>query len=128
MTARIPARARLLAVPLVAAATAVLPTAAARAVPSPEVGAPVLAIAGGFAPADIWIPHGTSVLFVNADPTGEFHDITSIDGDGSGGHMFASKTVAFGGTAIADVSSLPPSTYPYTCSVHSYMLGTINIV
>jgi plastocyanin len=122
-----PARYRLLATPLVApllaAATAVLPAAPARA----AVSWHTVSLSSGFAPADVTILQGDTLVLTNADAT-DRHDVTALDWQG-GAPLFASSTITFGQSAtVLGTASLPPSVYPFYCSVHEYMTGTLTVL
>lgn len=117
------ARTRLLAVSFVALAPMALPASPAHAL----VPWRVVSYSGGYVPADITIRRGDTMVLVNADATGGLHDITSLDSVG-GLPLFRSATIGFRGTAtVANVEFLEPSVYPYYCSVHEFMTGTITV-
>ena len=128
------ARARLLAVSFAALAPLAAPTAPAHA---QSVIWTVVAHSGGYVVADLVVTQGDSLLLVNGDPTnlvnptpeGGLHDITSID-TVNGQPLFKSGTIPVGGSSwVSGVEQLPRgSTYPYQCSVHAYMTGTIQVV
>jgi plastocyanin len=117
------ARARLLAVSLAALAPLALPAAPAHAL----VPWQVVSHGGGFVAADFTIVQGDTVQLTNVDPA-DRHDITSLDTSG-GIPLFGSSTITFGqSAAVTGVSFLLPSVYPYYCSVHEYMTGTITVL
>jgi plastocyanin len=87
----------------------------------------VLAYSGGYVPSEITVVQGDSLTLVNADTT-LAHDLHS--GDSVGGKpLFHSKVIAFGEQAdVVGVALLPPSVYPFYCSVHEYMTGNITVL
>lgn len=82
------------------------------------------ATAGTFVPTEVTVVAGGTLTFVNLDAQLP-HDFVSKD-DPNG---FRSDIVGPGGVSeVRGVSSLPPSIYPFTCSVHDTMLGNLTIV
>ena len=69
-----------------------------------------------FAPASTTVKHGASVTVTNQDSTA--HTATADDG-----HSFDTGTLAQGASQTISVSK--PGTYPYHCSIHSFMHGTL---
>lgn len=114
---------RVAVVALSAAALSVLPTSPAHAL----VAWQVVTTAGRFVPADLVITQGDTLVLTNLDPTG-LHDVTALDNDANG-PLFASATIGTGQTStVAGVSTLERSTYPFFCTVHEYMTGTLTVV
>jgi plastocyanin len=120
-----PARARAALLPvLVAAALAAVPAAPAGAATADWH---VVALPASFAPADLVVVAGDPLFLTNADAT-QLHDVTSQDSDANG-PLFGSGTVAFRGTVrVAGVESLDVGVWPFLCSVHPFMTGTIRVV
>jgi plastocyanin len=88
---------------------------------APEV---TFAAAGTFVPSEVTIVEGGTLTFVNLDAQLQ-HDFISRDNPG----LFRSDIVSAGGVSeVRGVSSLAPSVYPFTCSVHDYMLGNLTVL
>lgn len=68
-----------------------------------------------FEPASVTIPVGKTVQFVNTDE--EPHTATSTDG------AFDSK--ALDTNATWNYTASKPGTFPYICSIHPFMKGTL---
>lgn len=72
-----------------------------------------------FAPADIVIDAGTTVLWTNDDyASNESHDV-GVTG------LFASEIVGPGG--LFEFTFYSPGFYPYYCTLHEGMVGTITV-
>jgi plastocyanin len=69
-----------------------------------------------FAPASVSVKQGTRVIVTNQDSTG--HTATADDGD-----SFDTGTLAQGASQAISVSK--PGSYPYHCSIHPFMHGTL---
>jgi YVTN family beta-propeller protein len=69
-----------------------------------------------FAPASITVKHGARVTVTNQDGTA--HTATADDG-----HSFDTGTLAHGASQTISVSK--PGSYPYHCSIHPFMHGTL---
>jgi len=69
-----------------------------------------------FAPATITVKHGTGLSVTNSDSTA--HTATADDG-----RTFDTGTLDPG--ASKTISVTKPGTYPYHCSIHSFMHGKI---
>jgi plastocyanin len=79
-----------------------------------------------FANPDVTIDQGEALLFQNSDPTA-FHDVTS-DKTTNGKSIFASETIEGGKTSpVKGVEFLTTGDYPYHCSVHPFMVGTLHV-
>jgi hypothetical protein len=73
----------------------------------------------GFANRVVFVSKGSKLVHQNLDPL-NLHDVDSVSG------RFSSKLVGFNRTAkVTGVSSLPPGNYPFRCSLHSLMTGTL---
>jgi plastocyanin len=57
------------------------------------------------------------------------HTVTSGTGleDPESGVQFDTSIIDAGGTAQVDTANLATGEYPYYCSVHPYMLGTLTV-
>ena len=69
-----------------------------------------------FAPATITVKHGTGLSVTNSDSTA--HTATADDG-----RTFDTGTLDPG--ASKTISVTKPGTYPYHCSIHSFMHGKL---
>jgi len=69
-----------------------------------------------FAPASVTVKPGASVSVSNQD--GATHTVTADDG-----HSFDTGDLTQGQSHTISVSK--PGTYPYHCSIHPYMHGTL---
>jgi plastocyanin len=79
-----------------------------------------------FANPDVTIAQGEALLFQNSDPTA-FHDLTS-DKTANGKSVFASETIENGKTSpVKGVEFLTTGDYPFHCSVHPFMKGTLHV-
>ena len=80
-----------------------------------------------YATKDATIDQGQSVTFQNSDNTA-MHDVTA-DKDGSDGKpLFKSDIIAGGKTAeVKGVEFLTTGDYPFHCSLHSFMQGTLHV-
>lgn len=110
---------------LAAVSWCALALAAPLASPAHAVAPEVTFAAGGtFVPTEVTIVQGGTLTFANLDPQLQ-HDFISYDNP----NLFRSDIVSAGGVSeVRGVSSLAPSTYPFTCSVHDYMLGNLTVV
>ena len=110
---------------LAAVSWCALALAATYATPAHAVAPQVaFAAASTFVPSEIKVVQGGTLTFVNLDPQLE-HDLISKDNP----DLFRSAIVGFGGVSeVRGVSSLGVSTWPFTCSVHDFMAGNIEIV
>ncbi len=80
---------------------------------------------GQFTPSEIVVTQGDSLFLVNADATGQDHNIVSSDP----GTPFASANISLGGRGeVYGVPNLAPSTYPFFCTIHESMVGNITVV
>lgn len=81
-----------------------------------------------FANPNVEIDQGESVFFRNSDSTGAVHDVTA-EGRGSDGKpLFRSELIPPGKTVpVVGVEYLTTGDYPYICSVHPFMTGTLRV-
>jgi plastocyanin len=101
--------------------TATLPAMTAPAVgQQPQSGAQVVLSNTSFQPAQITVPAGTTVTWINRDPVA--HTVTAgTRGNPSG--LFDSGQIAPGGTFSFTFDQA--GTYNYFCAVHNGMDGTV---
>jgi plastocyanin len=120
-----PARSGLVLTALGAVAALLVPVAPAQALIPQQIVA-YSSSSDGYRPGDIIIFEGDTLTFTNLDHF-EQHDLIALDYE-AGHPMFRAAIVAFGvSTPVNGVSALPPSTYPFQCSVHDLMHGTIEV-
>ena len=75
-----------------------------------------------FFQTQVQIDEGERLSFLNADLTAP-HDVTSTERG-----LFASETVAAPSQApVKGAESLAPGSYPFLCSIHPYMTGTLTV-
>jgi plastocyanin len=115
-------RKRLLAIGLTAA-TLVSVLAVAAPAPATTVNGRVISPPAGalvgFTNRVVFVSKGSKLMHQNLDPL-NLHDLDSPSG------RFSSKLVGFNKTAnVTGVSTLPPGNYPFRCSLHSLMTGTL---
>jgi cytochrome c oxidase subunit 2 len=80
-----------------------------------------------YEPDPLTITAGDTVEVSNEDTVP--HTVTSGTGpeDAESGSQFDTSIIDAGATAQVDTSSLAAGDYPYHCSVHPYMLGTMTV-
>ncbi len=74
-----------------------------------------------YQPATLRVAAGTTIAWTNEDGTD--HTSTADNGGFSGGASFDTGTINQGQTKTATLSK--PGSYPYHCSFHAFMHGTI---
>ena len=77
-----------------------------------------------FAPVAATVTAGSPVRWEN--PTGTHHTITHDGCRGTGACAFDSG--AIGPDSVFELSGLPPGLYPYHCTLHPIMRGTLVVV
>lgn len=103
-------------------AIALVPSTSAHAL----VPQQVVTVGNMFVPGDITILQGDTLTLTNADLA--VHNLIALD-SGSSGPLFASANAGPGKqVAVNGVSALTPSVYPFYCSVHEFMTGTLTVV
>jgi plastocyanin len=92
-------------------------TAATSKTKAPPSGGDAVKISDfKFAPATVTVKHGTGLSVTNSDSTA--HTATADDG-----RAFDTGTLDPGASKTITVTK--PGTYPYHCSIHSFMHGKI---
>ena len=78
-----------------------------------------------YVPYTVVVPEGGSLRLVQLDPSAR-HDVTSRAAR-RGRPLFGSKrTLSFGETElVTGVEKLRPAMYPFICSIHQQMSGTL---
>jgi plastocyanin len=109
---------------------AALPLALVSAGPaSAAQTAPAYVATAGFQylPGDVTVLEGSTLTLVNGGNA--VHDLVSSDVEG-GNPLFKAPPIAGAGTAavVDGVAALTPGIYPFYCSLHEAMRGTITIV
>ncbi len=74
------------------------------------------------------ITAGDKVVFKNNDVLSPGpHDVTSV-GNANGVSLFKSRTGGFGSESPVERADLMPAgSYPFLCSIHTFMRGTLNV-
>jgi plastocyanin len=75
-----------------------------------------------FVPASITVPKGTTVTWVNQDPT-DHTIVNDAQGSIGQGAVFTSNPLPKGAQYSFRFDT--PGTYPYHCSIHPSMKGTV---
>jgi plastocyanin len=80
-----------------------------------------------FATTEATIDQGQKVTFQNSDRTA-FHDVTADKGGSDGRALFESETIEGGKSVpVERVEFLTTGDYPFHCSVHPFMTGTLHV-
>ena len=77
-----------------------------------------------FAPVTATVTAGNPIRWEN--PTGSHHTITHDGCRGTGACAFDSGSI--GPDGVFEIAELPPGLYPYHCTLHPIMRGTVVIV
>ncbi len=77
-----------------------------------------------FAPVTATVTAGNPIRWEN--PTGSHHTITHDGCRGTGTCAFDSGSI--GPDGVFEIAELPPGLYPYHCTLHPIMRGTVVIV
>jgi len=75
-------------------------------------------------PAQVIFP-GDSLIHTNVDS--EQHDLQAIASGPDGNPWFDSELIGAGESAPVAVEDVPPGIYAYTCSIHAFMRGRLEI-
>jgi plastocyanin len=79
-----------------------------------------------FFQGDVTIAQGEAITFTNFDTVA--HDVTAAGKGADGKPLFQSAQVGAGQSApVAGVEYLTSGSYPYICSIHPFMKGTITV-
>lgn len=111
------------------ALAAVLMVAMAGAVPAGAANQSVNTFNFSYQPNPVVVSAGDSLELRNLDvvQSGEGHSVTHAPASGST-PLFASPVVMPGqSAAVTGVSALPPGTYAFTCEVHPFMTGSLEV-
>jgi plastocyanin len=77
--------------------------------------------------ANVTIDGGEPLSFFNLDLTAP-HDVTSTEIGPGAEPLFRSETVgAFTEVPVVGAENLAPGTYPFLCSIHTFMEGTLTV-
>jgi glucose/arabinose dehydrogenase/plastocyanin len=86
----------------------------------------VSAAANTFTPANVSVTEGGKLTFANADAVP--HNVVSDAKGKTGGNLFRSTVVSIGETAdVQGVEKLKKGAYPFYCSLHPFMRGTLTV-
>jgi plastocyanin len=103
---------------VLAAVAAVLAMPAQAAADQRVIAAP---FSSGYVDPDVTIAPGEKLTFFNPDVNP--HDVTSAEPG-----LFASETVGTGSEVpVTGADALAPGSYPFICSIHPYMKGTLTV-
>jgi plastocyanin len=91
--------------------------ASRQAAPPASAGSPTITISAfAFAPASLRVTPGAQVTVVNRDDVA--HTVTSVSG------AFDTGDIA-GGRSGRFTAPSRPGSYPYRCTIHQFMTGTL---
>lgn len=85
-------------------------------------------VPNSFANPQVTVDQGEMVTFRNSDASGAFHDVTAAAKGSDDRPLFASETIPGGKSApVNGVEYLTTGDYPFACSIHPFMTGTIQV-
>ena len=120
-------RRALIALCLVAAVVAPVPSGAAARAYAVSRGAAQTGSSHELVTPNLVLPQGTELVFVNLHLWG--HNITSDDWLTPSVRLFRSEMISFGEQALVEgVERLDPGTYGFFCRNHIGMRGSITII
>jgi len=97
----------------------------APAAPAFEHPTEVTSLNYTFLPPDVTIHQGGRLVYRNVDIA--LHNVTSLAA-GKNGPLFTSDTIAAGQTTeVLGVHDLEPGVYDYTCTLHTFMTGSVTV-
>ena len=109
----------------IAIALAAAALAASTLHPTYAADAYIAAAANTFAPGDVTISQGAKLTFANTDLAP--HNVVA-DATGKSGPIFRSTVATTGQTAtVTGADKLKPGVYPFYCSLHPSMRGTLTV-
>jgi hypothetical protein len=111
--------------PAIAAALALAVPASAAAA-TDQIQSPGLFYAGGGGPSgEFRLDAGSQSQLLNTDPAADHNVVASADGP-DGGRLFQSALIGPGPPApVAGTEYLTPGSYPFVCTIHVGMAGTL---
>jgi plastocyanin len=110
---------------ILAAMITVLASAPASAAQTTLAAGPYAAVTGWATP-QVLVLQGDALNFVNTDVSAHRVEAKEF---GPTGPLFASTLAGIGQSVPVDrVSSLPPGTYAFVCTLHTSMTGTITVL
>ncbi len=103
------------------------------AAPATTVTGPAITIPAGaatpgnppYAPTELSVKKGETVTVVNNDNAP--HTATSGNGPEDAGQAFDTSLIMAGDSGTIDTSTLEAGEYPYFCTVHPFMKGTLTV-
>ena len=78
-----------------------------------------------YVPNENLISEGDGLTHTNVDT--EPHDLVATEFGPDGTPWFRSELIGPGESTPVPVENLPPGSYPYTCSIHPFMQGTLRV-
>ncbi|MFE7354865.1 cupredoxin family copper-binding protein [Streptomyces sp. NPDC057543] len=99
------------------------PSASASPSPSPVGKARITIKNFAFTPTQLTVPAGARITVVNEDAVA--HTVTATAG-ATNGKTFDTGDIAPGKTATF-TAPVNPGTYPYICTIHPYMKGSLTV-
>lgn len=98
----------------------------AQAAANVAVAAPGATITRSFLTDTVTISKSAPAYFVNLDAAGQPHDFTHDVAVNQ--RRFRSDTIGGGYAEITGLATTPVGTYPFFCTVHPDMEGTVSII
>lgn len=94
----------------------------------PTISIPVGAATPGnpaYVPPDLSVSKGETVTVVNNDNAP--HTATSGNGPEDAGQVFDTSLIMAGASGTIDTTAIEAGEYPYFCTVHPFMTGTLTV-
>jgi plastocyanin len=104
------------------------PAAPATTATGPTIDIPAGAATPGnppYVPAELSVPKGETVTVVNSDNAP--HTATSGNGPEDAGQAFDTSLIMVGASGTIDTTAMDAGEYPYFCTVHPFMKGTLTV-